>query len=1313
MQVQSTVFYGITKEGKPYFENNQYHLSFNADTGQERKVSENFVISVNDNKATEYLMSIGYDTNIEIYDLNQKKVISKIATNTWIGNKDIMDCVKQAGINYYNGSNYFLYYGYLTLDCDFFLKKLSFDSPDISSVSIPLSTNLNKIRGKIASCYMTKNKYIICIIIKYFYLTFSQVNAVVYDINLNSKINVQLDSYTQKAYLGGYPYFIKSIHLKEEIGVFAFYRFNGLTMSNYPVLLFKNYQNNKLQDYISAITLNKKEFNTENLFNDLIRINENKICFMSPSENKEEMYIVLITIFDSNVAIRYYCFNIFSIYEFKFYASISLSLYNNYIASAFSFCRTETCTSSKAHYPGFMVFSYPNGTDASFNLIDYMFSKNAKVENYTIDLKNNIRIDNNIFGLVYSTININKYINCGSIKFSSSVIDYVNIIEGYTLAQEENIVAKEIPIEKITCSIEYSYFVTEPGYDEYNSYVTQKVFLNSYNEDYFEQEKDRYESRLLYYNLIINEEITESCDDNNCLVCKSSNRTLCLVCKYKFVINKDENGKYKSCLDEGVNISIAVYYEEEETEKPSNKKEEEDEEDLFVINYISSDAIKLINYSNIYSLKETDIDYTDKVISDYLSTEINIDNTVLNNYIIDRIMNNELKNETLTTEQIIEVYKKLKEEYFSGNYSGQSKVVSTENVIYQISTFEHQLNNEDPNISSIDLGSCENKLKKYYNLENNDSLLIFKMDLKSEDQKQTFVHYEIYHPYNYSLLNLSLCDSKIIVNTPVDLSDNSIKLYESLLEYGYNIFDSGDDFYNDICSVYTTINGTDMLIEDRKKNIYYNTGNITMCQTGCDFILYNTTTKKSKCDCDIKAKTELVNNDITEKHFSSKKLASEFSKTITNSNFRVLKCYKLALDTKKLFKNIGRIIMTLIFVQYLISLFYYIIKERKKIDEFINLIIKNKEDTKLNFEPNEEKITIKGKDIDFHKEKNFNKKIKSKTNSKKRRKNFPPKKKGENRKEKKYEIKKEKKNNLIKSSLRNINTNTNIVSHLTKKLDDKNININIYPVHNVHNTHLKKSNKKNENKYKMINNNNSLSNNNLILSENYLNDQELNSLDYYIAIELDKRSYLQYYWSLLKKKHLILFALLPANDYNLFSLKIALFLLSISLYFTVNGFFFTDSSMHKVNENNGKFDFIYQIPQILYSSIISAIINMLLKLLSLSEKNILVIKQEKDIIKARKEEKKIKRCIIIKFIIFFLLSNLLLLFFWYFISCFCAVYTNTQKILFKDIIISFALSMIYPFGLNLIPGLFRIPALRDEKHNSKYLYNISGYIALI
>ena len=314
--------------------------------------------------------------------------------------------------------------------------------------------------------------------------------------------------------------------------------------------------------------------------------------------------------------------------------------------------------------------------------------------------------------------------------------------------------------------------------------------------------------------------------------------------------------------------------------------------------------------------------------------------------------------------------------------------------------------------------------------------------------------------------------------------------------------------------------------------------------------------------------------------------------------------------------------------------------------------------------------------------------------------------------------KKDKKKRIKKNSPKNIEYKPSLINS-NEKINN-NINIKANPVNK--NIYKKKSKSKNKNKSKDIkiyndekdNNDNDKDNSKNLILDKSLNDEELNSLNYDNAIKIDKRTYLQYYWSLLKKKQLILFTFIPSNDYNLISIKISLFLLSFSLYFAINAFFFSDSTMNKLTEDNGYFDILYQIPQIIYSSLISAFTNILLKFLSLSEKNILIIKQENSINKAYNEIKHVKRIINIKFILFFIIGNLLFLFYWYFISCFCGVFINTQIILFKDTIISFCLSMIYPFGLYLLPGIFRIPALKGENNNNgKYLYQISKIIAFI
>ena len=62
---------------------------------------------------------------------------------------------------------------------------------------------------------------------------------------------------------------------------------------------------------------------------------------------------------------------------------------------------------------------------------------------------------------------------------------------------------------------------------------------------------------------------------------------------------------------------------------------------------------------------------------------------------------------------------------------------------------------------------------------------------------------------------------------------------------------------------------------------------------------------------------------------------------------------------------------------------------------------------------------------------------------------------------------------------------------------------------------------------------------------------------------------------------------------------------------------------------------------------------------------------------------------------------------------FGAIYRTTQMHLLKDTLISFGLSLLYPFIIYLFPGIFRIPALSDPKAKRKLLYNFSKLLQLI
>ena len=649
-------------------------------------------------------------------------------------------------------------------------------------------------------------------------------------------------------------------------------------------------------------------------------------------------------------------------------------------------------------------------------------------------------------------------------------------------------------------------------------------------------------------------------------------------------------------------------------------------------------------------------------------------------------------NEKIYDKQIKEVYNILREDIKEYN----DKVICTENVIFEMTLLNEQ-DKKDIRTSYVDLGECENRIKKAEHLSDDDELIIFKIDMKNDDSTLLYVQYEIYNPNTLDLISLDICrDILINIDIPFDLTEPTKSLYIHMNESGYNLFNINDSFYNDICSTYTTQNNTDLSMADRKNVIFDKKGgNMKICQNGCELKYYNITNKKAKCECEVQR--EEIKTEILGIQFEELNIVDDFYQTIVNSNFLVLKCYQLVFSLKGQINNIGSYIM-LVFIFLLFILFViYIFKGQSKIIYYINVIAKQKffqiEDYKISkFNSKRNSVNELKRIKSDDKEKNNNNKLKIKRLS------------ATNKIKKRTSLFRKSINNKKKSISKNIKMN-NSTSTL------KNLS------HSVSNPKSKSKNKINQiispRRKKSINNSKK---NNININKkgnNILNDEEINNLEYKYALLKDKRTYMQYYCSLLKKKQLLLFTFFPNNDYNLTVVKLSIFLVSFSLYFTTNGFFFSDKTMNKINQDNGEYNFISQIAIIFYSSLISSAINNLLKFFSLSEKKILELKKESNYKKFRTQSNKTRNSLKIKCLFFFLFSFLLMLFFWYFISCFCAVFKNTQIILIEDTLISFAISMIYPFGLDLIPGIFRISALRAPKKDKNNIYKISLFVALL
>ena len=390
---------------------------------------------------------------------------------------------------------------------------------------------------------------------------------------------------------------------------------------------------------------------------------------------------------------------------------------------------------------------------------------------------------------------------------------------------------------------------------------------------------------------------------------------------------------------------------------------------------------------------------------------------------------------------------------------------------------------------------------------------------------------------------------------------------------------------------------------------------MSLCEENCDLVEYNYTTEKAKCSCSVKI------NILDDIKFDKNKLYKNFIDINNIANIKFLKCFKNVFNRDSLTKNYGFFIFIFIFVLYFICLFlfrykyyFFLINEIINIENSLNEILKEN-DKKFENEKiinNLEKNKNENVKDEMNITKNVNNKEQTKENENKELINpsFPPKK-----------IKKKRK------KIKRIKQNSNIGSTNKIAVDSNNIDIFV--------------------------NNNPITNQTIQNMQNNLNNEEvmkynereINSLSYEKAIEEDKRTYIQYYFSLLKMNHLFVSTFyFNIRDYNSQIIKIFLFFFIFSVHFTVNALFFNDDTMHKILVDEGKFNFIYQLPQIIYSTIISAVINVLIKFLALSEKTILPIKSLKKLEDLDLKVKKTIKCLKIKFISFFITTFILLLF---------------------------------------------------------------------
>ena len=613
---------------------------------------------------------------------------------------------------------------------------------------------------------------------------------------------------------------------------------------------------------------------------------------------------------------------------------------------------------------------------------------------------------------------------------------------------------------------------------------------------------------------------------------------------------------------------------------------------------------------------------------------------------------------------------------------------------FQVTTPQNEkdsLNNtEDPII--LDISDCEEKLKEANGITGNRSLIVYKFYKDASIPRNKELQYEIYDPYTYKRLNLSVCNT-INVYIRTNISENE-SIYQNILDQGYDPFDLRDKFYREICTQYDSENGTDVLLDAREEYYYSPIVNETACQDNCHYSSYSLNTKYLMCECDVDY-SGIVTLDI--KHLDKNNVANSFYSSLKLSNYKVVICYNLVFNFKIFCQNYGSIISLVLLGLYIATIILYCFRTTNPLKVEISKFLFAGEEINNNILPMDEPKS--------HSKRRSSKK-------KKTNKALPPKRLTSNI----Y--------NTDKSKV----TSTTQSKH-SKKDKSKDINIknktNDIEIHKSHKSSSKILFKKQEKSSLTVFSKNKLfeakekldekdkEEENEIIHPELLDNYEFNNLEYEQACEYDKRSFCRTYYSVLKREELVFFTFLSCNDYNLLYVKIARFLVLACTNMTMTALFFVHKTMYKKQDIEENWSFVQKLPQLLFVLIANHIIEVYLCYLSMTDSAYYEIKE---LSKKPDNSKKIINiidCMKTKLIIFFISTFILFLAYWYFISAFCAVYKNTQYIFVRDSSISFATSLLDPFvtyGLTMI--LRKISLSICCRKKAGCLYKLSDIIPI-
>ena len=212
-------------------------------------------------------------------------------------------------------------------------------------------------------------------------------------------------------------------------------------------------------------------------------------------------------------------------------------------------------------------------------------------------------------------------------------------------------------------------------------------------------------------------------------------------------------------------------------------------------------------------------------------------------------------------------------------------------------------------------------------------------------------------------------------------------------------------------------------------------------------------------------------------------------------------------------------------------------------------------------------------------------------------------------------------------------------------------------------------------------------------------EDDLNELDFDEAILYDHRGFWELCWMEIKERQLIINTFFVKEKLKPFSIKLIVFIFSLTFYFVINGLLYDEKYVSKQLKRTHKtvyFFILDSIKRIIYSSIVGVIVNIIVGLLFKSDKYLRKAQakyKDNRIILNGEVVKIYKNMKIINFI-FTIVNFIFMLIVWVYLFCFCGVYRNCQIDWLESACIIIGIMQALPFLISLLLALLRIIGLR-------------------